>query len=806
MSRRDRGVRAAQRISPACGYVVLLIGSTGFAGWLFHIAALRSVFPGLMSMKANTAICLWLIGVSIVFLRSLGSKRFWLGRAAASAAIAVACLTFAEYVFGRSFGIDELLFQDSYPPIYQFPGRMAPVTALCITCLGAALLLVYGSRSKWRGAGYLLAVCSGSVGIVSAFGYLYSAISDSGLHSFTSMAMHTSVALTLAALGLLCARPEEGVVNLILSVGPGGAMTRRLLPVGVVTPLALGWLELWGARRGYYGADVGLGVSIVILLIVFIGAILVSAHVVNMSEQERRLAEQQNRDIAERGRADRRFRGLLEAAPDAMVVVNSAAEIVLVNLQAERVFGYSRDELVGKAVASIIPRGFAERLKSDRTRSRSEALAQQIGTGLDLFGQRKDGSEFPMEIMLSPLESAEEVLMIAAIRDISMRKKQEAELRQMMKMQAVGRLAGGVAHDFNNLLTAIIGHGSMLQPKQSETEFHLHTQAVLEAAETATEITKQLLSMSGKQVLAREVFSVNERVKRIVRITSPNLRDSVHLGTDLDWDAGEVQMNAAQFDQMLLNLVLNAGDAMPKGGSIQISTSCIEKIFDSASDDEEGLPEFVRILVADTGEGFSLEALEHLYEPFYSTKRERGTGLGLSLVYGIVHDAGGKINMQTGGKLGTCFEILLPRVMNRVPAGSGLSLVPNAAPVRAESITILVAEDDSIVRQLVECYLTYEGYQLIVTESGQDALNAAATYKGHIDLLLSDVRMPDMDGPTLARQITQARPDTKTLLMSGFLGESADSFRKEGHVFPFIQKPFVPSDLASKIMQICRAS
>jgi CheY-like chemotaxis protein len=231
-----------------------------------------------------------------------------------------------------------------------------------------------------------------------------------------------------------------------------------------------------------------------------------------------------------------------------------------------------------------------------------------------------------------------------------------------------------------------------------------------------------------------------------------------------------------------------------------------EKIFDAGSDDEVGLPEFVRLLVADTGEGFTLEALEHLYEPFYTTKRERGTGLGLSLVYGIVHDAGGKINMQTGGKLGTCFEILLPRVMNRVPAASGLSLVPNTTPVLAGSITILVAEDDSIVRQLVECYLTYEGYQLIVTESGQEALNAAAMYKGHIDLLLSDVRMPGMDGPTLARQIALARPDMKTLLMSGFLGESADSFRKEEHIFPFIQKPFAPSDLASKIMQICRAS
>jgi two-component system, cell cycle sensor histidine kinase and response regulator CckA len=803
---QDRRAQAALPISLACGYIVVLMGTAGYAGWFFHIAFLRTALPGLMSMKANTAICLWLIGISLVLLSTLPSKRFWIGRTTAWAATFVAFLTFAEYIFRHNFGIDELIFRDRYLPASPFPGRMAPLTALSLGLLGVALLFLHGSRVRLRGAGYILAVCSGSIGLVGAVGYLYTATSDTGLHSFTTMALHTALGIAFAALGLLCSRPQEGVVQLILSHGAGGAMARRLLPVGVVTPLALGWLEIWGSRLGYYGADVGLGVSVLVLLIVLIVAILVSARSANISEQERRLAEQQNRDIAERGRSDRRFRGLLEAAPDAMVVMNHDDEIVLVNLQAERVFGYSRDELIGKGVTSIIPLGFGERVISDQKRTRPEALAQQIGMGLDLCGKCKDGSEFPIEIMLSPLESAEEVLVIAAIRDISTRKKQDAEIRRMQKMEAIGRLAGGVAHDFNNLLTAIIGHGSMLRTKPPDPEFQLHVQAVLDAADTAAEITKQLLSMSGKRVLAREVFSVNERVKRIVRITTPNLRESVRISMDLDWDAGDVQMSPAQFDQMLLNLVLNAGDAMPEGGSIQISSSCIEKIIDSDSNDEEGLPAFVRLLVSDSGEGFSLDALEHLYEPFYSTKRERGTGLGLSLVYGIVHDAGGTINMQSGGQLGTCFEILLPRVVKQTPAAPGLSLVPSAASLPAESITILIAEDDSIVRQLVECYLTYEGYQLIVTENGQDALNAAATYKGHIDLLLSDVRMPDMDGPTLARHIAQTRPDTKTLLMSGFLGESADSFRKEDHLFPFIQKPFVPSDLASKIMQICRAS
>src|SRR5450759_4523488 len=275
-----------------------------------------------------------------------------------------------------------------------------------------------------------------------------------------------------------------------------------------------------------------------------------------------------------------RFRGLLEAAPDAMVVVYQAGEIVLLNLQAEKQFGYHRDELVGPQVTNIIPEGFAERLIADDLRSAADALAQQIGTGIELSGRRKDGSEFPIAIMLSPPKSAEGFLVTAAIRNISARKAAESQLLQAQKLESIGRLAGGIAHDFNNMLFAIHGNAELLAQDLGATNRTrldpdgalLSVNAISHAAERAATLTAQLLAFSRQQVISPKVLDLNAAIDGLEPMVRQLIGENMRLVLKLDTDAGHIRADGGQLDQILVNLVVNARDAMPDGGTVTIET------------------------------------------------------------------------------------------------------------------------------------------------------------------------------------------------------------------------------------------
>ncbi len=282
--------------------------------------------------------------------------------------------------------------------------------------------------------------------------------------------------------------------------------------------------------------------------------------------------------------SEARYRGLLEAAPDAMVVVNVAGEIVLLNVQAEKQFGYHRDELLGQPVTNIIPVGFAERLISDDLRSAADALAQQIGTGIELSGRRKDGSEFPIEIMLSPLDSAEGILVTAAIRDISVRKAADEELLQAQKLESIGRLAGGIAHDFNNMLFVINGHAEMLGqdllPERREDldldETLRNVQAIQEAGGRAAALTSQLLAFSRQQPISPMVLDLNAAIDGLEPMVRNLIGETTRLVVKQGIQVGHIRADAGQLDQIIVNLVVNARDAMPDGGTITIETGDVD--------------------------------------------------------------------------------------------------------------------------------------------------------------------------------------------------------------------------------------
>ena len=370
-----------------------------------------------------------------------------------------------------------------------------------------------------------------------------------------------------------------------------------------------------------------------------------------------------------------RYRGLLEAAPDAMVVVNRYGEIVLLNLQAEKQFGYRRHELLGQQVKNIIPNGFAERLIADGTRTAAEALGQQIGTGIELTGLRKDGGEFPIEIMLSPLESAEGTLVTAAIRDISLRKDMEtqnaqlhAKLRHAEKIEAIGTLAGGVAHELNNLLQPIIMMTELvLTELPADGEQAKQLLRVVDAGGKAAEIVQRILAFGRVDEACYDALDAGSVVREAIAFIRTILPSSVTLHiSDIEdiGNGGTIRGNKTQLTQILMNMASNARDAIAANvGTVWISLSRLE-----AGDKRPAVRigavhpgPYVVLTVRDTGAGMDEATMARIFEPFFTTKDVgKGTGLGLSITHGIITSHGGAMQVDSAPGRGTKFSIYLP--------------------------------------------------------------------------------------------------------------------------------------------------
>jgi len=509
-----------------------------------------------------------------------------------------------------------------------------------------------------------------------------------------------------------------------------------------------------------------------------------------------------SRDVSKSTASEAKYRGLLEAAPDAMVVVNQGGQIVLLNVQAEKQFGYNRDELVGQEVKRIVPEGFAERLIADGTRTAAEALAQQIGMGIDLYGRRKNGSDFPIEIMLSPLESAEGILVTAAIRDITERKHMEQMLRQAQKMEAVGQLAGGVAHDFNNLLGVILGYSDLLLERLGTNDSQRKDiEEIQKAGVRAALLTRQLLAFSRKQVLQPKVLDLNEVVAGAETLLRRLIGENIELLVIPNAALGRVKADSGQLEQIIINLAVNARDAMPAGGKLTIETSNVELDEQYAAQHASTLPgQHVMLAVTDTGCGMDAKTKAHIFEPFFTTKEfGKGTGLGLATVYGIVKQSGGSVWVYTEPGLGTTFKIYLPCVSPLVEIVSPSDKVEK---VDRGSQTILIVEDDAALLQVTRRSLEDVGYAILAARSPAQAIDISESHQGPINLMVTDVIMPGMSGDRLAIHLSVLRPEMKVLYVSGY---TDDTIVHHGVLEPglaFLQKPFSPKTLARKVGEV----
>ena len=491
-----------------------------------------------------------------------------------------------------------------------------------------------------------------------------------------------------------------------------------------------------------------------------------------------------------------RLRAILNTMVDGLMVLDQKGEVTSFNPAAERIFGLSSEQVLGRPLRTLVA--------PDDQEIFEKYVAQLNGEGkiIELRAGRHDGSMIPIDLAVSKVWLGGTPMTIALVRDISERKRLEEQFRQSQKMEAVGRLAGGIAHDFNNLIQAIIGYSSLLLNRLPPGNLHRDTVEQIEkAAERAAALTGQLLAFSRKQVLKPRIFSLNGVVTDMQKLLQRLIGENIELATDLDPSLGAVRADPGQIEQVILNLCLNARDAMPQGGVLSIQTKNVDLTEKEMGFTDEFQPgKYVALSIIDSGCGMTAETKARLFEPFFTTKEVgKGTGLGLSIVYGIVRQSGGEITVTSKIREGTTFHIYLPY---RQPHTADAVAAPPPKAAKSGGELVLLVEDGEIVRALLTEVLQAEGYQVLESCNGEEALQKAADHSGRIDLLITDLVMPKMSGRNLSERLLLTRPGLRVLYISGYTDDEVVRHGQLENAADFLQKPFRPDALLAKVRQM----
>jgi hypothetical protein len=496
---------------------------------------------------------------------------------------------------------------------------------------------------------------------------------------------------------------------------------------------------------------------------------------------------------------EERFRAILHSVVDGVVVLDSTGAVTMINPAAERVFCSTASQMIN--------RSFREFLLSDDWAPYDDYVARHLGETppkvIEVSAIRANNGSLPIDLAVSEVLRGGARMLIVVVRDISERKKLEEQYRQAQKMEAVGRLAGGIAHDFNNLMQAILGYSNLLDRRLPPGDpNHETVENIQKSLAHATSLTRQLLAFSRKQVLKPKILSLNKVVAEMNHLLERVLGETIHLKIDMAGPVPWIRADPGQVEQTILNLAINARDAMVDGGTLGIKTAIVNlaepKAFSSGH-----LPagSYARLSISDTGTGMSEEVQAHLFEPFFTTKENgKGTGLGLSNVFGIVKQSGGDISVTTAPGCGTTFDIYLPRF--DTPAVEEDSTHVAAPRAGGGNETVLLVEDEELVRMMLVEVLKAAGYSVLDARHGEDALLLASRIEQPIDLLVTDMTMPGFSGSELARRLGEHRPAMRVLFISGYTDQEVAQWGKLNQTINFLQKPFHPDVFLSKTRQI----
>ncbi len=508
-------------------------------------------------------------------------------------------------------------------------------------------------------------------------------------------------------------------------------------------------------------------------------------------------------NVTERKRAEnqlRKFKLGIERSGEVIFMTDSEGVIGYVNPTFTEVYGYDESEAIGSTPRILKSGKYGEEFYEQFWQA---ILSKQVVDG-EIVNRTKHGDLVTVQGSASPIlnEEGETIGFLAIHRDVTKQKQMEEQYRQSLKMQSIGRLAGGVAHDLNNLLTPIMGYAELLTTRINDDETLLgYAQQIHHATDRAKDLTQQLLAFGRKQTLKMETIDSVAAIAKFEKILRRTIREDIELRFHLKPESGHVRIDQSQIGQVIVNLAVNAQDAMPEGGRLTIGTDDIELTRKEAQRIPELEPgSYVMITISDTGEGIDSEILPQIFEPFFTTKvNGEGTGLGLATVYGIVKQHEGHISVYSEKSLGTTFRIYLPRVEPGTTQTTDESQLSRA---NAGEETIVIAEDDDMVRNYVYNLLMEKGYQVIEAANSREALDAVQKQSGQIDLLISDVIMPGMNGKELYNQIADRYPDIKVLYISGYTDDviSKHGILEQG--VSFLQKPFSNHQLTEKIRDI----